>query len=190
VQWQALLNAIIISSTASSRSKYLRLPRLVAVTEVPTKAAAPNEDLKMRMRFSLQWPSCDLHEVALACQRHMSKTGRDRNFAYGLITAGLTVHRWLATRFSFLYPERSFQHFPGSLSFSIMPPYRAHQFGDLGSAALVVAGSNTPGVQSCIVTLAGSSVALSLNLLGDGAEQLDAIRTRLEELSVAVRVLV
>jgi hypothetical protein len=70
-----------------------------------------------------------------------------------------------------------------------MPPIRKHRFGKLAHSSLIVAGSNTPGLKSGIVTTAKKHLNLSLNLPADGSIEIARFKEQLQLLGIEVEIL-
>lgn len=191
VSWQGLLTAMIAAAALGSLGQRLGLPRLLSAAEVPRQASQLDDvSMTFRMRFGLVRLSSDLFLLAKRIDRRLFSMSHRRIALYHLISAGLILHRKLASWLPFLYPDRSFQYFPAAMSFSVMPPARLHRFGRLAQAQFAVAGTNTPGLPSGIVMVFGNRLVLSLNLQGDGSGQLAEITRRLQVMGVDHEVLV
>ncbi|MCI2399657.1 hypothetical protein [Aliiroseovarius subalbicans] len=191
VSWQGLLMASMVNSGCGAVQMRLRLPCPVAVSEVPKlRSGLDDHSIQFRMRLGVLRPDADLIQLARCCDRKLQPREKRRLSLYDIITAGLPLHRKLATWLPALYPARSFQYFPTSLSFSVVPPIRTHRFAGLAGATCIGSGSNTPALTSCIVTQSHGRVYMSLNLPADNDAPVAAICSQLADVGIDCEVMI
>lgn len=189
--WHGLLNAIVADATCGQWRRAFGMPRVSAVTEFPEQASRLDDSsITFRMRFGLVRQSRNLFRMAVKYDQRLFSATKRRLALHHFISAGLGFHRKMASMLPALYPERSFQYFPAALSFSVMPPPRLHRFEKLANPELCVAGSNTPGLTSAIVTASNRRLFLSLNLPGDGTREISRANATFEDLGIKLDVIV